>query len=110
MANDLLAPSDSEQKLREAQHLVRLLREAEELGHTGSWEHNLVTGEILNTEENLRLFFGDDRSKGVNLGDYLEVVHPDDRDYVVGRREKLLVEDGPRDIEYRVVWPDGSVH
>ncbi|HEU0296376.1 MAG TPA: MEDS domain-containing protein [Anaerolineales bacterium] len=88
----------------------RVLREAESLGHTGSWEQDLVTGEIFNTEENLHLFFGDDRSKGANLEDYTQVVHPDDRDYVLRRRAELLEEAGPGDIEYRVVWPDGSVH
>jgi len=37
-------------------------------------------------------------------------VHPDDRAYVTARRETLLAEGGPRDIEFRVIWPDGSVH
>jgi PAS domain-containing protein len=45
----------SEEALRKTQ---RLLVEAAELGHTGSWEHDLVTGEVVNTEENRRLFFG----------------------------------------------------
>jgi len=88
----------------------RVLREAESLGHTGSWDQNLITGEIFNTEENLRLFFGDDRSKGADFEDYAEAVHPDDREYVMQRRAELLDEKGPSDIEYRVVWPDGSVH
>jgi PAS domain S-box-containing protein len=90
----------------------QLLREAESLGHTGSWEKNLVTGEIFHTEENLRLFFGDDRSssKVTFLADYNQAIHPDDREYVMQRRVQLLAEGGPRDIEFRVVWPDGSVH
>jgi PAS domain S-box-containing protein len=88
----------------------RVLREAETLGHTGSWEQDLVTGEIFNTEENLRLFFGDDRSKGGPFEDYAQAVHPDDREYVLRRHGQLLAEGGPSDIEYRVVWPDGSVH
>src|SRR2546422_1143246 len=88
----------------------RLLSETQVLGRIGSWEHNLVTGEIANTEENLRLFFGDDHSKGARFEDFAEVVHPDDREYVSARHAQLLVEGGPRDIEYRVVWPDGTVH
>ena len=88
----------------------RILREAEELGHTGSWEHDLVNGEIFSTAENLRLFFGDERGKGERLEDYVEAVHPDDRAYVQARHEKLLEEGGPRDVEFRVVWRDGSVH
>jgi signal transduction histidine kinase len=88
----------------------RILREAEKLGHTGSWEHDLVTGEIFNTEENLRLFFGDNRSKRARFEDYVDAIHPDDRPIVQGRHAQLLAEGGPRDIEFRVVWPDGSVH
>ena len=97
----------AEQALRKSE---RVLREAEELGHTGSWEHDLVTGEIFNTDENLRLFFGDDRSKGARFEDYIDAVHPDDRAYVRGRHAQLLAEGGPHDIEFRVVWPDGSLH
>ena len=88
----------------------QLLSETQVLGRTGSWEHNLITGEIANTEGNLRLFFGDDRSKGARFEDFAEVVHQDDREYVNARHAQLLADGGPRDIEYRVVWPDGSVH
>ena len=88
----------------------QLLSETQVLGRTGSWEHNLVTGEITNTEGNLRLFFGEDRSKGARFDDFAGVVHPDDREYVSARHAQLLAEGGPPDIEYRVVWPDGTVH
>src|SRR5258706_4364906 len=88
----------------------QLLSETHVLGRTGSWEHNLVTGEIANTEGNLRLFFGDDHSKGARFEDFAGVVHQDDREYVSARHAQLLAEGGPRDIEYRVAWPDGTVH
>jgi two-component system sensor histidine kinase UhpB len=88
----------------------QLLSETQVLGRTGSWEHNLVTGEIANTEGNLRLFFGDDHGKGARFEDFAKVVHQDDREYVMARHAQLLAEGGPRDIEYRVVWPDGTVH
>jgi two-component system sensor histidine kinase UhpB len=97
----------AEEALRKTE---RLLVDAEKLGQTGSWEQNLVEQQMVNTDANLRLFFGDDRSKGERLDDYVEAVHPDDRAWVVRRREELLAGTGSGDIEYRVVWPDGSVH
>jgi len=90
--------------------LERLLVDAEKLGQTGSWEQDLVGGQIVNSEANLRLFFGDDRTKGARLEDYMDAVHPDDRARVHSRRGQMLDEPGFGDIEYRVVWPDGSVH
>jgi two-component system, NarL family, sensor histidine kinase UhpB len=97
----------AEEALRKTE---RLLLEAEKLGQTGSWEQDLVSGQIVNTDANLRLFFGDDRSKGARLEDYVDAIHPDDRDWVVQRRQQLLTGAGPGDIEYRVVRPDGTVH
>ena len=107
VAEDIPERKRVETALQKNEHL---LSETQLLGRTGSWEHNLVTGEIANTEGNLRLFFGDDHSKGARFEDFAEVVHQDDREYVSARRAQLLAEGGPRDIEYRVVWPDGTVH
>ena len=97
----------AEEALRKTE---RLLVEAEQLGQTGSWEQDLVSQQVFNTEANRRLFFGEDRGKGARLEDYLEAIHPDDRGWVIRRREQLLAGTGSGDIEYRVVWPDASVH
>ena len=53
---------------------------------------------------------GADRSKGALFEDYANAVHPEDREFVMARHTQLLGEGGPRKIEFRVVWPDGSIH
>src|SRR5258705_13002964 len=97
----------AEEALRKTE---RVLIEAETLGQTGSWEQDLVTGQIFNSEANRRLFFGDDDGKGARLEDYADVVHPDDRAWAVDRRGQLLAGTGSGDIGYRSARPDGSVH
>jgi two-component system sensor histidine kinase UhpB len=71
---------------------------------------DLIAGAIFNSESSRRLFFGDDKTKGDRLEDYEEAVHPEDRDRVRQGRAAMLDGSGSGDIEYRVVWPDGSTH
>jgi len=96
-----------EQALRKTE---RLLVDSEKLGKTGGWEQDLINGEILNSESIRQHFFGDDVSKGSQLEDYAEAVHPDDRERVMRDREAMLAGTGSSDTEFRVIWPDGSVH
>jgi two-component system sensor histidine kinase UhpB len=96
-----------EEALRKTQ---RLLLDAERLGKTGSWEMDLDSGQIYNSDASRRLFFGDDMTKGGRLEDYADVIHPEDAERVSQSRAAMLEGTGPCDIEYRVIWPDGSTH
>jgi len=97
----------AEEALRKTE---RLLIDAEKLGKTGSWEQDLASGDIFNTETSRHLFFGDGASKGRQIEDYVAAVHADDRERVMAIRQRLLAGNGSGDIEFRTVWPDGSVH
>jgi len=97
----------AEEGLRKSE---RLLLDAEALGHVGTWEHDFVSGEVYSSEENRRLFFGPDRSRGRKMEDYGSALHPGDRPRVLEQHEALLAGAGSPAIEFRVVWPDGSVH
>jgi PAS domain S-box-containing protein len=104
---DVTQRARAESALRKSE---RVLREAEELGHTGSWEHDLASGDIFNTPQNLRLFFGDVRPQAARYEEFVDAVHPADRAYAAAQHAKLLQEGGRIELEYRVVWPDGSIH
>jgi PAS domain S-box-containing protein len=41
---------------------------------------------------------------------WASMLHPDDRDRVVAVLDRAVVNKGCYDLEYRVVWPDGSTH
>jgi PAS domain S-box-containing protein len=107
IVSDITARKRAELALRKSE---RLLREAEELGQIGTWEHDLLTGGIFSTAENDRRYFGADRGKSALFEDYANAVHPEDRESWLARRAHLLTEGGPREIEFRVVWPDASIH
>ena len=52
----------------------------------------------------------DMRDRAFRFEDFRAVVHPDDRERVSAGIEEQLRKGVPYDIEYRVVWPDGSAH
>jgi signal transduction histidine kinase/PAS domain-containing protein len=102
--------TDRKRAADELRKTERLLLDAEALGHVGTWEQDFVSGEVYSSEENRRLFFGGDRTKGKNNDDYWTAIHPADRERVLRQHEELMAGSGSPSIEFRVVWPDGSVH
>ncbi len=42
--------------------------------------------------------------------EFLKIVHPDDRKIIKAAHRKTLEHDSLYDVDYRVIWPDGSIH
>ena len=88
----------SEARLVSAQRIARL----------GHWEHDLATDEFRWSEQ-LSAIFG--LEPGTVVGDFeaaLQHVHDADRDDVRAARQRLSHETISR-VDFRVLWPDGSV-
>src|ERR1700736_4853055 len=84
------------------------LAEAQRLSHTGSFGWRPSTGEILWSEETLRIFQYDRASKPtVEL--VLQRVHPDDAPLVKETVERASQDGKDFEHEYRLVMPDGAV-
>jgi PAS domain S-box-containing protein len=47
---------------------------------------------------------------GPSLEEWLQLIHPEDRERVQAEREQTRLGGDPCDSEFRVVWPDGTVH
>lgn len=91
---------ESEQRLLESQRIAR----------TGTFEHNLVNGEIVWTDEAFRLLGYAPGEVKPSFANYVERVHPDDLAIVRQAQTEIQKGERPADSMRRVVWPDGSVH
>lgn len=101
----------TERKLAQAELQYRqdLLNEAQRLGQLGSWELNLVSGELRWTDETYRIFELDPAQFSPSYENFLNVIHPDDRDRVNQAYTQSLTDRQPYDIEHRLLFADGRV-
>jgi len=76
----------------------------------GSWDWNMLTNEIV-WSENHELLFG--LAPGSFLGTYegfIACVHPDDRELIAQSITRALETKTDYNQEHRVIWADGSIH
>ncbi|HEX5362894.1 MAG TPA: EAL domain-containing protein, partial [Gallionella sp.] len=93
----------------EVQHQRDLLDEAQRLGQLGSWELNLVSGELYWSDEIYRLFELDPAQFEPSYENFLNVIHPDDRDKVNQAYAQSLIDRQSYDVEHRLLMPDGRI-
>jgi PAS domain S-box-containing protein len=86
------------------------LAEAQRLGHTGSFAHDPVGGEITYWSEETYRTFGFDPAKGpVTYQQVRSRVHPEDLQRFEEARKRGIREKSGANIDFRVVVPDGSI-
>ncbi len=76
----------------------------------GIWEWDSDTGESRWDDEMFVLRGRLPRADGPTLEEMSEFVHVDDRHYVNDQIHSARIEDRPAYYEFRVLWPDASVH
>ncbi len=86
-----------------------LLNEAQWLGKLGSWELNLVTGELRWSDEVYRIFELDPAQFKPSYENFLNVIHPDDRDRVNQAYTQSLADRQAYGIEHRLRMADGRI-
>jgi PAS domain S-box-containing protein len=101
----------SESKLIEEalQQHERQLAEAQSIARIGSWEHNLETGRPAWSTELYRIYGISPENFTPTLDSFISIIHPDDRAAMQGWIADCLAGQKPRALEFRVVWPDGTI-
>ncbi|MCB0177961.1 MAG: PAS domain S-box protein [Anaerolineae bacterium] len=86
------------------------LAEAERIAHVGYWEYDLETDRLIWSDETYRILGLRPQERILSLTQFVELIHPEDRQRVDQAITKVLSQDTPRyDAEYRIIWPNGEV-
>ena len=101
---DISARQRMEQSLKDARDR---LEEAQRAAHLGNWEWDALNDQITGSEEFYRLF--DVAPEGLSrFSQFVERLHPDDRERVQRDVADALKQDRPYDTDYRVRLSDGG--
>ncbi|MDQ6610823.1 MAG: PAS domain S-box protein, partial [Gemmatimonadota bacterium] len=93
--------------LRESQQRLQAALSA---SHAGTFRWDLEN-DTIDSDANLERVFGFAPTADVHtIQDFVEAVHPDDRKNVNENVERCRKDAADFDMEFRVVWPDGSIH
>ena len=107
IARDITHRKRGEEALYASEERLRLALQA---AHIGTFEWNIQTGVNTWTSQ-LEAMYGLPRgSFGGTQAAFENLVHPDDRARVIELNQWALKSGHPTNGEWRVVWPDGSVH
>jgi two-component system cell cycle sensor histidine kinase/response regulator CckA len=107
MVTDITERKRADMALRENEIHMRLALDA---GHMGTWDSDLLTGEIRWSDRHFTALGLEPGCFKPNAARFMECVHPDDRPAVARELQRSRLERRLFAAEFRVVWPDRSVH
>lgn len=93
----------------ELEYRQSLLNEAQQLGQVGSWELNPVSGELRWSDYVYVLFELDPQHFLPSQENFLNVIHPDDREFVNEAYLHSLRDQLPYDVQHRLLLSDGRI-
>ncbi|MCX7156886.1 MAG: EAL domain-containing protein [Rhodocyclales bacterium] len=85
------------------------LNEAQRIAQVGSWTLDLVSGELIWSDEVFRLFEIDPKQFAATYEAFLDAIHPDDRDEVNQAYANSLATRAPYEITHRLRMRDGRI-
>lgn len=103
---DITERKHAGEALRASEERMRL---AQQVAHIGTFERNMRTGEGFWAHETERMFGLQPGQGPKSLEEFFNLIHPEDRQHVQGLLDESTAT-GTTAGEWRVIWPDGSVH
>ncbi len=97
----------AEAELRESRQRLQLALNA---AKAGAWAWDSHTGQAIWSDENYLVMGLQPGSVEPHYDTWLACVHPEDRQRASDQVAAVINDRTSLDIEFRVVWPDGSIH
>ena len=86
-----------------------LLSESERIGHVGSWKFDLMSGQIVWSEETYRIFRVSPKEFVPDYESFMEMIKYDDRPIVKKWIDDFAASKDPGPVVFRVRWADGTI-
>lgn len=106
-ARDITQQKQDELMLRESRERLEL---AVRSANMGIWSINLQEDKRSFDDHVCHLLGIDPANFKGTREEFYNLVHPDDRDRLKSAMSKTIATGDPYAVEYRVIWPDGSLH
>jgi PAS domain S-box-containing protein len=88
---------------------ARRLKDAERIANLGNWEWDPDSDRLTLSDQTYRLIGLEPGSRQLTNDDFLQLVHPKDRQSVVDLMRQTAESGGSHSARYRIVRPDGGV-
>jgi PAS domain S-box-containing protein len=106
VARDITQRKQIEDSLRDSEERLSLALEATEMG---IWDWDICSNEILCCANMARLYDFTPVPFAHSLEDFLQMIHPEDREYVSQTITRTITGKIEYKCEFRIVWRDGTI-
>ncbi len=93
-------------ELRQTEERTLIAVEAAELG---TWEWNLISGEVYWNEQHFQLLGIRPYKNPIRIDDFIRYVHPDDKQLVREEQERIMRDKTVYDVDFRIIRDTGEI-
>ncbi|MBI5730572.1 MAG: PAS domain S-box protein, partial [Ignavibacteriales bacterium] len=101
--------TEEREKQKALEHSNARLKEAQRMAHIGNWELDLQKNELYWCDEIFRIFEIDPAEFGASYEAFLNLVHPDEREFVNDAYTNSVKNKTPYSIDHRLLMKDGRI-